>query len=337
MAPKQNTASIATGRSHPAEPPRTNAQVPIADAARIIGPALALLALAALGSQVSQMNLSPVYGSIPAAIYHQRGITFTMMLAYITKKTAKGRGVKLEPRNWIAPIAFYIPVIQFSLFSYSSDLGPLYGPLVTELATYFPVLFLSFLSVTYALDGLNLSGFGSVMADATPAVVSYIIFTIMEGKIGETLPGLMGTSDIFSRSGLQLLVATLSAVHSRSSLLFFAVPAMLHTLFTNPHHYATGTTNILNSTLSEYRYSILDRHDSITGYISVVENLKDGFRALRCDHSVLGGEWQVTPARAATGQTVKETIYSVFTMLEAVRMIRTDIVVPDDERDALFM
>ena len=75
----------------------------------------------------------------------------------------------------------------------------------------------------------------------------------------------------------------------------------------------------------------------MTGYISVVENLKEGFRALRCDHSVLGGEWLINEQRGKEGQIVPETIYSVFTMLEAVRMIKTDVFVPDEERDALFM
>jgi hypothetical protein len=49
---------------------------------------------------------------------------------------------------------------------------------------------------------------------------------------------------------------------------------------------------------------------------------------------MLGGEWWITEDRKKSGQTVKETIYSVFTMLEAVRMIKTDVFVPDEERDA---
>jgi hypothetical protein len=333
MAPKQKP-SQAKATKTPNELPKIEPKRPVTET---IGTAFALLALAALGSSISQLNLSPVYGSIPAAIYHQKGITFSMMLAYIAKKAFKGSGDTVEPRNWIAPWAYYIPVIQFLLFRYSSELGALYGPLVTEAATYFPLLFLSFLTTIMLLDDLGLSGFGSAMADATPAVLAYISFTTIRTAISGLLPDLMGTSDFFSRSGLQLLLGTLSAVLSKSSLLFFAIPAVLHTLFTNPHHYAAGTTNILNNTLAEYRYSILDRHDSKTGYISVIENLKDGYRALRCDHSILGGEWQLTPDRRAAGQTVKETIYSVFTMLEAVRMIKTDIVIPDNERDALFM
>jgi len=333
MAPKQNSPSSKEVKP-PRELPKMEPKKPLSE---IVGTVFAVLGLAALASSVSQLNLSPVYGSIPAAIYHQKGITFTAMLAYVAKKGFKKSNVTIEPRSWIAPWAYYIPVIQFLLFRYSSDLGPLYGPLITEAVTYFPLLFLSFLTTSILLDDFGLSGVGTTISEATPMVISYAAFTAMDTGFKSILPDMMGTSDFFSRSGLQLLIATLSAVLSKSSLLFFAIPAVLHTLFTNPHNYAVGTTRILNQTLAEYRYSILDRHDSNTGYISVVENLKDGYRALRCDHSVLGGEWQITPARAQSGQIVKETIYSVFTMLEAVRMIKSDIVVPDDERDALFM
>jgi hypothetical protein len=117
----------------------------------------------------------------------------------------------------------------------------------------------------------------------------------------------------------------------------FAVPALLHTMQQNPHHYSPSTNRILNETLREYQYRILDRRDSVTGYISVLENYKDGFRVLRCDHSLLGGEWLITPDRTAKGQTVKESIYGVFNMLESLRLIKTEVFTPDDEKDALFM
>lgn len=30
---------------------------------------------------------------------------------------------------------------------------------------------------------------------------------------------------------------------------------------------------------------------SLTGQIVIAENLKDGYRFMRCDHSILGGRW----------------------------------------------
>jgi hypothetical protein len=112
---------------------------------------------------------------------------------------------------------------------------------------------------------------------------------------------------------------------------------MLHTLFANPHHNSVSTNKILNAMLAKYNFAVLERHDSTTGYVSVVENQKDNFIALRCDHSLLGGEWLVTPEREKRGQVQRETIYSVFTMLESVRLIKPKEATPDSEKHALFM
>ena len=117
----------------------------------------------------------------------------------------------------------------------------------------------------------------------------------------------------------------------------FAIPAAMHTITSNPHYYGPKATRVLNHTLAAYDYALIERRDSITGYISVLQNKKDGFTAMRCDHSILGGEWDLNPDRMKQGQIVKETIYSAFTMLEAVRLIKTDIYSPDTEKDALFM
>jgi hypothetical protein len=301
--------------------------------------AFAFLAIAAVASPVSQSNLSPVYGGIPAAIYHQKGITFTVLLAYIAKGGLKKNRVSLNTRDWIAPLAYWIPTIQWLLFQYSAKLGPQYGPLLIEVLTFYPLLLLSFISASVVLDDLDLSKYGTRVAEATPAVLSYSFYCVLEKLASKLLPEVIGTSDFFSRSGLQLMIASVSAIMSRSSLVLFAVPAMLHTIFANPHHYSGSTNRILNATLAKYNFSVLERRDSRTGYVSVLENQKDQFRALRCDHSLLGGEWLVTPERLKTGQTETETIYSVFTMLESVRLIKTEEKenISDNERHALFM
>lgn len=66
----------------------------------------------------------------------------------------------------------------------------------------------------------------------------------------------------------------------------------------------------------------MERAESVTGYVSVLENLDMQYRVLRCDHSLLGGEWLVTDERRKQGITVSEPIYAVFEMLEAVRLVQ---------------
>uniref|UniRef100_A0A093UU72 Spermidine synthase n=1 Tax=Talaromyces marneffei PM1 TaxID=1077442 RepID=A0A093UU72_TALMA len=94
----------------------------------------------------------------------------------------------------------------------------------------------------------------------------------------------------------------------------------------------------VNSTLHGVGYSLVDRQESLTGYISVLDNVELGFRAMRCDHSLLGGEWTHRPSHY--NPRVSDPIYAVFTMLEAVRLVESDPELPkkeDKDRNALVI
>lgn len=302
-----------------------------------MGLAASFLALAAFMSPVSQYNLSPVYGSIPSAIYHQRGIWLVSVLAFITKNPLRKK-LQFEARRILPVIGFNMSPIQYFLGDFSSDLGPGVGPLLTECATFYPLLYVACLAAGYAFDEIDLSSYGSVIAEGVPALVSYGIIAIVQKTTSEYLPHIMGQADFLTRSGLQLLVSSIYAMMSSSQLLLIAVPGLLHTMFVNPHYTSPNGTKRLNYTLSAFNYSILDRRDSLTGYISILESETDKFRVMRCDHSLLGGEWLLTPQRHQQGQTQAETIYSVFTMLEAVRLVEGPLqAVLDSEKSALFI
>jgi hypothetical protein len=333
MAPK-----AARRETKPKNAPKQSSQSPPPPSkVLVIATALFFIALAAIAAPISQLNLAPVYGSIPSAFYHPQGLTLAFLIAYITKTTLRRHGVAADARHWVALLAYYVPTIQWLLFKCSEMLGPRWGPLVTEALTLYPFLVLSFVSADVVLDGLDLARYGTRVAEATPAVLSYVVFSGFHKFAVMFLPRVVGITDFLNRITMQLLLATLSALPSRSKLLMLAVPALLHTMQSNPHHYSPATNKALNATLRAYQYRVLDRRDSVTGYLSVLENYKDNFRVLRCDHSLLGGEWLVTKNRIARGQTVTESIYGVFNMLESLRLIKTDVFTPDHEKDALFM
>jgi hypothetical protein len=77
---------------------------------------------------------------------------------------------------------------------------------------------------------------------------------------------------------------------------------------------------VLNDALVGSGYRVLARQESVTGYISVLENAEQRFRVMRCDHSLLGGEW-LEPPGTERRNVVGEPIYAVFAMLEAVRLV----------------
>ena len=139
-----------------------------------------------------------------------------------------------------------------------------------------------------------------------------------------------------TRVGFQFILATMYATLFPSRLLIVAIPPILFSATQNVHSPLEQTTALLNRTLQLDGYMLLDRNESLTGYISVLENYKDGFRVMRCDHSLLGGEWTVS----TPGARVAEPIYAVFAMLEAVRLVEANGEIelsPEIEKNALAM
>jgi len=68
-------------------------------------------------------------------------------------------------------------------------------------------------------------------------------------------------------------------------------------------------------------WKVLAYGESTTGYVSVLENTELQYQLLRCDHSLLGGEWLLTEQRQRNeAWQVTEPVFGVFAMLEAVRL-----------------
>ncbi|KAF2265115.1 S-adenosyl-L-methionine-dependent methyltransferase [Lojkania enalia] len=319
-------------------------QLPTSTLLKNVGRAAALLIIAGAASPISQLNLSPVYGSIPASLHHQRAITFTALLAFIGKGSLK-RHLPGDISEYIAVIAYWIPVIQFLLFQFSGQLGIEYGPLIIESVTFLPLLFLSVYAASSLLDTLSLTQYNlnETIADMLPPMASYITVSSISKILGSILPGFVGTHISFTRVGLQMLIGSISAFLTPSKVILFAAPAIMHTMLANPHYPSESAMQKTNATLfSSQNFTLLARQESITGYISVIENdAENAFRLLRCDHSLLGGEWLVTPSSAAKGQKIRETIFSVFVLLEAVRLVEDDSSdtepTPDSGKSALVI
>ncbi|KAF2745558.1 hypothetical protein M011DRAFT_469607 [Sporormia fimetaria CBS 119925] len=310
---------------------------------KLAGRAAAFLIIAGIASPVSQLNLSPVYGSIPASLHHQRALTVTAALAFIGRGGLK-RILPSKAGDYIAVVAYWTPVLQFLLFKWSAQFGIDNGPFITEALTYLPLLFLCCFTTGTMLDSIDPSTFGlsPTVAEAVLPVASYGTVSSVSKIFGSILPGIVGTHVWFTRLGLQALIGSACAILSPSLITLLAFPAILHTLLANPHYPSDFAIGIANSTLhSKEQFKILARHESLTGYVSVLENEADNaFRLLRCDHSLLGGEWLVTEAAYKKGQKQVEPIFSVFVLLEAVRLVEPPADVaptPDSSKSALVI
>jgi len=273
----------------------------------ILRAALYLIAAAA-GSYVSQLSLSPVYGEIPSSLYHGHIVAALFFLVWLSKGAVKKLPIH------IPLLVLYTPWGLNFAFRYSRALGPVYGPVVTEGLTYYPVLFLGVYSAA------RLTEFDNLLFDAIPAGLTYAVFSIARSIIPDLLQNHIGSSWALTRCGLTHILGGVYALLSPNLLLLTTLPALYHSAFVNP---MCSWTPALNQTLASSNFSIVARQESNTGYVSVLENLESGYRVMRCDHSLLGGEWQRPPAgfEHMDHPNFKEPIYAIFVIMEAVRLV----------------
>ena len=295
-----------------------------------------LVTLAALYAPISQLALSPVYGTAQASLYHRWGSLATALAAFLCVCFLQPY-IPKRITTVIPGFAFWIPILQFFLFKSSSRLPMPYGPLITETLTYYPLLFLSVYAAGLFFGKVDLSAFNQTVAEQLPSASAYLLFTGVSRIVRDLLPIYMGSNIISSRLGLQIVVAGLYGLALPTATLWPAVPALGFTMLANVHNPLQRTTDVLNNTLALHNYTLLERRESVTGYISVLENTKDQFRVLRCDHSLLGGEW-TTPPPKGRKLRVKEPIFAIFAMLEAVRLVEPAAGIPrllDTQKRAL--
>ncbi|KAF4619045.1 hypothetical protein G7Y89_g14803 [Cudoniella acicularis] len=292
-----------------------------------------LLSLAAIYSNVSQLTLSPIYGSIPASIWHSKGVMTACFLGWSFNLFIRRR-LPVKPITLLPLIAAYIPTVQFFLFKVSGLLGGTYGPTIIETLTYFPLLVLSASCTATVLDDLEMNpGRLQWLSDAMPGISSYTFFKIAEHYSNNYIEETIGTTFIQTRLGFEIILGGIYTIFAPSKLMLYAIPALIHTAFFNYHVQTPLATSSLNATMMKSGWTLIDRQESLTGYISIIESADQGFKVMRCDHSLLGGEWLAY--KSTTG--LAEPIYGVFVMLEAVRLIEVPEPVPQDEQTALVM
>lgn len=292
-----------------------------------------LLTLAAVYSNVSELSLSPVYGGIPSSRLHAKGVMSACFIGWSSNLWIK-RNLPLKPQQLLPLIAAYIPMIQFFLFKVSGFLGGFYGPIITEALTFLPLLLLSVSCTATILDDLEMNiGRWQWLSDAMPGICSFSFLKTAEYFSGNAIQRTIGASFFQTRLGLQIVLTGLYSLFAPSKLLLYAIPAVLHTALFNIHVPSPYATSSLNTTMAKNGWSLLERQESLTGYISILESSKDGFRVMRCDHSLLGGEWLTKMSESP----IAEPIYGVFVMLEAVRLVQVKDPVPDKQASAFVV
>ncbi|ROV91071.1 hypothetical protein VMCG_09588 [Cytospora schulzeri] len=290
-----------------------------------------LLGLVAVYANISELALSPVYGSIPVSIWHNKLVMAACFVGWACNLHL-GRILPVRMTRLLPVIALYIPMVQFFLFKFSGTFTAYHGPLITEALTLFPLMVLSVASTATFLDGADLSIVPGFIRDACPGIASYFYYRAVESGSANLLNQYVGKSIFQTRMVMETILGASYALVAPSKLLALTLPALLHTAFFNTHVMSPMATQSLNASMTANDWILHDRKESLTGYISVADNLKAGYRVMRCDHSLLGGEWI-----RYKSPIVAEPIYGVFTMLEGVRLVEVPEPVPDNEAKALVI
>ena len=215
-----------------------------------------------------------------------------------------------------------IPTLISLLSAYSGTLGPEWGPRLTLLLVTLP---LTLACLIYGAHSVS-QQVGCGKASGWPmsllfllSMTGYITILLFQVIAHRLLQGALGIALLYlGRYGMQAVLSCLYATLGRSRSALITLPLLCCAIFSPRIPLRTNIPR-LNSHLEAEGYAVVDRQESLTGYISVLDNLKDGFRVLRCDHSLLGGEWTRYPPSYAP--KLNDPVYAIFLMLEAVRLV----------------
>ena len=235
-----------------------------------------------------------------------------------------------------------VPILTVYVNQYSEAIGPQWGPVISAVLTKVALTSIALiLFSTVEIQVLKeIAGFRKLWP-AFMLFIAYSVLFVFEEIVHSLLHSVVGFSVLSStgKFGLQVALSCIFAYLGRRKMALVTLPILLLSAYSLHLPFPSNTAR-LNTRLKSEGYRLIDRKESITGYISVLENMKDGFRVLRCDHSLLGGEWIHYPTDYTS--KLKNPIYAIFVMLEAVRLVRAEepanaISKPDEEKQALFM
>jgi hypothetical protein len=291
------------------------------------------LCLLSLVSYVSQIILHPVYGGVGTALHHYH-VIFT--IAAGTSLASFLGFDRLPERNWkgIAVVLITAPLLLPTLFTFSGQLGPIWGPILTQAIMTWPCVF--FASHDIATLTRPPNKISAILLAFSIALSIVVILNFTQTRI--FVPLLQPNIGIvWSRYSLLLYLGlfALKMDTQRDWVVLAAIIPIVLVILNQPHVRTGVTPRLLARLPPEFTY--LDRRESITGMITVVENSDLGYRVLKCDHSLLGGLW--TGIQRKGGATEEEavdradSVYSAFLLQEAIRLVNR----PQRQDRALIM
>ncbi|KAJ2082932.1 hypothetical protein H4R24_001202 [Coemansia sp. RSA 988] len=279
----------------------------------------------------------------------------------IDTKTSRAIAVAFDVAAILTALA--PPRVRY-MFRWSDALGPVWGSLLAQCMLTFPVFFLGGFAATISAArisynpqspmrqtaifvtvlstmclllwvGQQLSsahhGCYGLLINAGYAMLSSLIIKLLTGHQEniDTAAASEALRDTQARKA-KTPDAQASELYDRQLRKLRFVPNVacalfaLTTLFTDP-----TCTNSLSarSSIDMPTFHTLFRNESITGWVTVVDETKRDMRLMRSGHSLIGGHWKST----------EESIFGIFYFADAVRLVQGRKSNPEDKRRRMTM
>lgn len=308
-------------------------------------------AITILLSQHLSRFLHPLFGSIPSGLYRAHAEQAAFVFAFILLQAAmarspaqNGRYSMGNPLMAFSSSLFAIPLIDRSLAVIGGDyLGPRWGallPLLT-LGTLLDVsgLWLTLACVTTAFGREDIQ----TELGKKPILASSALFAVVKVISSRNLyPCSLDVAFRFSQRAETIVcyVALCYTVLSSGSTAIAVYTRRRRPASSGRERTSTCTSilrviQLTTTALAIQRacfafprvpylaasndLRVLNATDSVSGMVMVADNLKDGYRFLRCDHSLLGGRWLRRDEDSKVSD-LGDTIFSTFVLQEACRL-----------------
>ena len=316
------------------EPP----EFKIPDGLRDVAVETFLIFLAAVTSRVSQLSLAPVYGSIPSSVNHQAAIGATALIGWTTQWHWRPQYSSLL--QYLPLWTVCAPILTCVSFQFSDTLGLVWGPIIGGLLSCHSIVLPMIYAAAASHDGPDTEATSSgPLAHLFSGLPSLGLFMILDWVLPDTINTFIATWSFLNPFNAHLIAGLymIFALTDRRAIIAATVSIATIAAIVSPYGSGPFSTIALDASLASQNWTLLSREWSNTGYMSVLENSEANYRVMRCDHSLLGGEWQLTPERRAQGWKIPESIYAAFHMLEAVRLMETEPAIQDSEAQALII
>jgi hypothetical protein len=266
----------------------------------------------------SSRYLEPIYGNVfPYHYLNEATALFFILAVTIASGAFTSYKVVDKTLNIASLLLALSPITMDTLFTFSSRWGPLWGPHLTQLLVLYGTTFL--LGISCAISGtqwfISQKKPFSIMLPVISLLLAYLTCTALPARVF-SLPScqiILLNSGLLGVSGALLLLIIqkrksrrLEAATNYRNLISQAiiVMALIYTFTRSPH---CGYNLERRQVVPHTKWTILDKVESMTGWVEVVEeNGSMNMRVMRSGHSLLGGRYRDSG----------ESIFQTFHLLE---------------------